>query len=229
MSEQKPARSRRASTRRSSSQHSGSRQSGVSTSGARQSGKGQEAAKRRRYFRWKKNTDSSSEKKSSSESSSSSRRNNNPESTRQSRNSRVRQKRRRRRDRRRERSSAPTLSERSILDDIQKEYKPPSSVFVYTHVVRPNFSNGGYEFRSDHFNKPSRTIDDYNIDLSDIVGTILEQDPERRPKLEWNWGLTMDETADEGGDSRIDRKVDEPSGREKPIDKPDKPRTNNVE
>lgn len=201
MSEQKPSRSRRTSPRRSSSQRSGSRSSSVFGSDSRQSSRGREAAKakRRRYFRRGENTNSSSKQKSTSESSSSTRRNS-TEATRQNRNSRVRQKRRRRQDRRREQRSVPTTSQRSILDDIQKEYFAPSSVFVYTHVIRPNISNGDYEFRSEHFNKPSRTIDDYNIDLSSIMGTILEQDPEQRPKLEWNWSLMMDEKTDQEAD-----------------------------
>ncbi|MEZ4710373.1 MAG: hypothetical protein R3A44_24435 [Caldilineaceae bacterium] len=79
------------------------------------------------------------------------------------------------------------------MDDIEQEYTPPASVFVYTHVVRPS-SGGGYEFRSESFPKSSRRIEDYQIDYSHIMGTILEVDPENLPKYEWYWGPDEEES-----------------------------------
>lgn len=81
------------------------------------------------------------------------------------------------------------------MEDIEQGYTPPSSVFVYTHVVRPS-SSGGYEFRPESFPKSTRRIEDYQIDYSHIMGTILEVDPENLPKYEWYWG--PDEEAPEG-------------------------------
>ncbi|MCB0099001.1 MAG: hypothetical protein KDE50_07290 [Caldilineaceae bacterium] len=107
---------------------------------------------------------------------------------------RTSQARRRRRVRRsRNEPTAP-----SIMDDIEQEYTAPTSVFVYTHVVRPN--SGGYEFRSESFPKSSRRIEDYQIDYSHIMGTILEVDPENLPKFEWYWGPDEEEPQEDSGE-----------------------------
>lgn len=46
------------------------------------------------------------------------------------------------------------------------EYRPPDSVLIYTHVVRP--SAGAYEFRAEHFSSVGRTLDDYQIDIDSL-------------------------------------------------------------
>lgn len=74
----------------------------------------------------------------------------------------------------------------SIVDDIEQEYRKPDSVFVYTHVIRPNPA-GGQDYRAESLPTPTRKIEDFGIDLSKIVGTILEVDPENLPLFEWNW------------------------------------------
>lgn len=46
------------------------------------------------------------------------------------------------------------------------DYVPPTSVYIYTHIVRPSTST--YEFRSEHFSKVGRTLDDYDIDVAPL-------------------------------------------------------------
>ncbi len=71
----------------------------------------------------------------------------------------------------------------------ETEYQPPTSVFIYTHIVRP--SSGAYEFRSEHFSKVGRTLDDYQIDIDPL---FVPQDKEaRRHEMEqifsdWDFG-----------------------------------------
>ena len=89
------------------------------------------------------------------------------------------------------------------MEDIEQEYTPPTSVFVYTHVVRPN-SGGGYEFRPESFPKATRRIEDYQIDYSHIMGTILEVDPENLPKFEWYWGPDEAATEDTSGENSLE-------------------------
>lgn len=48
----------------------------------------------------------------------------------------------------------------------EPDYHPPQSVFIYTHTVRPGAQ--GYEFRSEHFSKVGRTLEEYAIDLSSL-------------------------------------------------------------
>lgn len=47
------------------------------------------------------------------------------------------------------------------------DYVPPTSVYIYTHIVRPA-SSGAYEFRAEHFSKVGRALEDYGIDVSPL-------------------------------------------------------------
>ena len=46
-------------------------------------------------------------------------------------------------------------------------YVPPASVYIYTHVVRPD-ARESYEFRSEHFSSVGRKLEDYDIDLASL-------------------------------------------------------------
>lgn len=46
-------------------------------------------------------------------------------------------------------------------------YDPPESVYIYTHVVRPD-ARESYEFRSEHFSSVGRKLEEYDIDLSSL-------------------------------------------------------------
>jgi hypothetical protein len=61
--------------------------------------------------------------------------------------------------------TTPAAAE-SILE--LDDYVPPQNVFVYTHISRPG-SRDSYEFRSEHFSKIGRRLEDYHIDLSSLI------------------------------------------------------------
>ncbi len=71
---------------------------------------------------------------------------------------------------------------------MEDSYVPPASVFIYTHVVRPE-QRDSYEFRSEHFSKVSRQLEDFDIDLSILFPD--ENAPkivEKAPPMEWDYG-----------------------------------------
>jgi hypothetical protein len=68
--------------------------------------------------------------------------------------------------------SEPTVTE-SITD--LSNYTPPKAVFIYTYVTRPA-SRDSYEFRSEHFSKVGRQLEDYEIDLSSLYPATEETD-----------------------------------------------------
>jgi hypothetical protein len=91
------------------------------------------------------------------------------------------------RRRRRSRSRTPLVTPRAEptaesivnLDD----YQPPTNVFIYTHVLRPD-SRDSYEFRAEHFSKVGRKLEDYEIDLSILFSEDQRAEPgdeEREP------------------------------------------------
>ena len=67
-----------------------------------------------------------------------------------------------------EQATEQVMSGPSIIEAIEREYKPPEAVYTYTHVVRAD-QRDAYEFRSDHFSHTSRHLEDYTIDLSPIL------------------------------------------------------------
>lgn len=77
--------------------------------------------------------------------------------------------RRERRARRRRRNKggqpAPSAATPYLPIEDNLEIVSPASVFIYTHVVRPVMRDS-YEYRSDHFSKVSRRLEDFQIDLS---------------------------------------------------------------
>ena len=174
----------RSGRNRSSRQRSEGRRSGKNRSGARSGGRSGRSGGERRESAAKDGSGRNNSGRSSSGRSSSA--------------DRSQKARRRRRDRRSGSKEAPQTSRRSILQEIEKEYKPPESVLVYTHVVQPSQGGSAYEFRADHFSKTGRDIEDFRIDLSKILGRIIDVDPDNPPKLEWDWGLIDEEYDDEG-------------------------------
>ena len=72
---------------------------------------------------------------------------------------------RNRRRRRRSKSQSPAPSGPSIVQEIDSGYTPPESVFVYTHILRPD-QRDNYTFRSEIAHGTGRTLDDFQIDLS---------------------------------------------------------------
>jgi hypothetical protein len=73
----------------------------------------------------------------------------------------------RRRRKSKGRRSSESGREQTVTQAQEMNYVPPTSVYIYTHIVRPA-SSGAYEFRSEHFSKVGRTLEDYQIDVSPL-------------------------------------------------------------
>ena len=71
-------------------------------------------------------------------------------------------------------------------------------VFVYTHVIRPSVRDS-YEFRTEHFAKASRRLEDFNIDLSPFFRSI-EEDEARQAARERAEAAGIDLDADDWDD-----------------------------
>ncbi len=131
------------------------------------SGKSRRRKSKRRYFRRRKADDEQrgGSKKSRSKS-----------------NERSRNDRRRRNKKRRSRSSRQEQkpSGPSIIDEINRTYTPPESVFIYTHVVRREQRDAPYEFRPEHFSHTGRRTVDFRINLTSLYDDIL--DPQEAPQ-----------------------------------------------
>jgi hypothetical protein len=79
---------------------------------------------------------------------------------------RARNNRRKRRNKgKRLGGEARPLPAGDVVTDVN--YEPPESVYIYTHVVRPD-ARESYEFRSEHFSSVGRKLEDYDIDLSSL-------------------------------------------------------------
>lgn len=83
-----------------------------------------------------------------------------------------RDRRRRRRMKMKQRGQADAAPER-VVEDIMKDLPSLKPVFVYTHVIRPS-ARDSYEFRTEHFAKVTRRLEDFNIDLSPFYHMVEE-------------------------------------------------------
>ncbi len=108
-------------------------------------------------------------------------------------NERARNERRRRRKRRssKRRGGGEKPTE---IKALEIDYVAPESVFIYTHVARKDQRDAAYEYRPDHFAHTGRQLADFRIDLTPIMGTILEVEEGSRGILnEFVWDDDMDE------------------------------------
>ena len=116
---------------------------------------------------------------------------NQKQSEKQRVNERARSQRRRRRNRSSKRS-APKRDENQTT--LKIDYVAPESVFIYTHVSRMDLRDSGYEYRPDHFSHSARQLEDFRIDLSSILGTIIDVEEGSRGFLkEFEWDDDLDE------------------------------------
>lgn len=76
-----------------------------------------------------------------------------------------RERRRRRRLRAKQRGQGETTA--SPAEDSLKDLPPLVPAFVYTHVIRPSMRDS-FEFRTEHFSKVTRKLEDFHIDLSPL-------------------------------------------------------------
>ncbi len=106
-------------------------------------------------------------------------------------NERARSQRRRRRNRSSKRSTPKQDESQTTL---KIDYVAPESVFIYTHVSRMDLRDSGYEYRPDHFSHSARQLEDFRIDISSILGTILDVEEGSRGFLkEFEWDDDLDE------------------------------------
>lgn len=105
---------------------------------------------------------------------------------------------------------------------------PPKKVFIYTHIIRPA-ARDSYEFRSEHFSKITRRLEDFKIDLSPLFRN--EEEEARRVQEEIAEGLAgelageLDESLDEeweDEDAAWDDEAEEPAP-QRPTPGPSKP------
>ena len=125
-------------------------------------GSGNRRRGRRRYFKRKK---SDSDKTQKGE-------NNNTQKAKSGNQQSRSKAQKNRRRRRRSRSGNNSVS--SPVTKIEINYTPPESVFIYTHVLRPE-QRDSYSFRSEISAGTGRTLDDFDIDLTLLFPEESEQ------------------------------------------------------
>lgn len=79
------------------------------------------------------------------------------------RENRDRRRRRRMRAKQRSQNETPT----PVVENTLKDLPPLVPAFVYTHVLRPS-TRDSFEFRTEHFSKVTRKLEDFHIDLSPL-------------------------------------------------------------
>ena len=91
-------------------------------------------------------------------------------------NKQAPQRQRKARRKARSRQRASDESRVQLTTEIDVEYVPPKSVFIYTHSAHPEMRDS-YEFRPEHFSKVGRRVDDFQIDISSLfVADRMDED-----------------------------------------------------
>ena len=85
-----------------------------------------------------------------------------------------RDRRRRRRAKSKQRGQTYAAPERAA-EDIMQGLPSLQPVFVYTHVIRPS-ARDSYEFRTEHFGKATRRLEDFHIDLAAFFRSVEEDE-----------------------------------------------------
>jgi hypothetical protein len=75
--------------------------------------------------------------------------------------------RRRRRNKSRSQSTTPRTDQLNTFVELDTSYSAPNAVFIYTHVIRPD-TRESYEFRSERFSNVGRTLEEFDIDVSEL-------------------------------------------------------------
>jgi hypothetical protein len=102
-----------------------------------------------------------------------------------------------RRARRRTRSRTRPQDENRPVAETVTNYVAPSSVYVYTHVSRPD-TGGAYDFRPEHFSQVGRRLEDYTVDLTKIFPPTEDGSLPKLaslPKPDYNWNEWAEELA----------------------------------
>lgn len=122
----------------------------------------------------------------------------------------AQRERRERRRRRRQQAKQPDAPEMQFLGGTlaqdEELNRPSPPVVVYTHVIRPDVRDN-YEFRSEHFSKVTRRLEDFHIDLTPFLRSVEEEEERSRNVREYSdedWDLD-----DDWGDEDVDEGMDE--------------------
>ena len=103
----------------------------------------------------------------------------------------------RRARRRSTRSRTRPQDENRPVAETVTNYVAPSSVYVYTHVSRPD-TGGTYDFRPEHFSQVGRRLEDYTVDLVKIFPPTEDGSLPKLaslPKPDYNWNEWAEELA----------------------------------
>ncbi|MCC6458747.1 MAG: hypothetical protein IT328_27625 [Caldilineaceae bacterium] len=122
-----------------------------------------------------------------------------------------RDRRRRRRMRAKQRGQSETAaSEPVVVENTLKDLPPLVPAFVYTHVLRPS-TRDTFEFRTEHFSKVTRKMEDFHIDLSPLYpdGGNEIKGVGYMPPLELKEGDDVEDEIDEELDGEFDADIDE--------------------
>jgi hypothetical protein len=125
-----------------------------------------------------------------------------------------RERRRRRRMRAKQRGQNETPA--PVVEDILKDLPPLVPAFVYTHVLRPSMRDS-FEFRTEHFSKVTRKLEDFHIDLSplypdggdEIKGVAYMPPVADRDKLSDEFDDESDEDYDDELDGELEGELEE--------------------
>ena len=107
---------------------------------------------------------------------------------------------RRRRRRMRAKQRGPNETTTHVVEDVLKDLPPLVPSFVYTHVIRPSVRDS-YEFRTEHFSKVTRKLEDFHIDLAplypeggdEIKGVAYMPPLSERPYTEFDDDESLDD------------------------------------
>jgi len=101
------------------------------------------------------------------------------------------------RARRRARSRTRPQDDNRPVAETVTNYVAPSSVYVYTHVSRPD-TGATYDFRPEHFSQVGRRLEDYTVDLLKIFPPTEDGALPKLaslPKPDYNWNEWAEELA----------------------------------
>ncbi|MFN8488661.1 MAG: hypothetical protein U0350_13760 [Caldilineaceae bacterium] len=169
----------------------------------KKSGPAQEGGRRRYFWRKKRGQKPGGTEPAPKEQPAQSKQRSAPKANNQEKEKAERDQRTRRRRRRpRSRQNGAALEPKVIAPPtpIEDDYVPPKSIFIYTHVVRPD-QRDSYEFRAEHFGKSGRRLEDFDIDLSILFPEdnpqAAESDANHRGGIVDNQALLLPETLDD--------------------------------
>lgn len=106
----------------------------------------------------------------------------------------------------------------NLLAQDEELNRPSPPVVVYTHVIRPDVRDS-YEFRSEHFSKVTRRLEDFKIDLSPFFRMVEEEEQRAQRGLPEELADDLEEDWDAQDDWETDLDA-EPESEPEALDAP---------